>query len=268
VTREVRAFRPDHVFLTRGDVREQLFFRALGAHQIVDLKGPWPVLPGLHMNMRPPAVPRWREHVYHVQQWTGTSVTAEPCIEGVSAAAASEPYVLLHPGASWKFKQWSAGNVASLLGWLEGQGRLVKVVAGPADREFVESLQAAYKRPLNVVYPSLEALYSMIAGAQLVVCNNSAALHIAEAIGAPCIALTGPSDPVRWGTYRAHSRTLIRSEDLPCHPCGEKRCVVPAAPCIDRIRPGDVIEALESALGATIANQFGVARNGTSAASY
>ena len=86
---------------------------------------------------------------------------------------------------------------------------------------------------------------SLIAGAQTVICNNSVALHIAEAFGVPCIALTGPSDPVRWGTYRSHSRTVSRSRGLPCHPCGEKRCVLPNTPCIERISLADVLQALE-----------------------
>lgn len=246
--RAVRAFRPDHVLLFRGDIREQVFFRALGLRQIVDLKGRLPVLPGLRVNTRPEGVRRWCEYVYHVQQWTGVSVTAEPAIEGVRGIGGNDPYVLLHPGASWKFKQWSAGNVASLLRWLERHDRTVKVVAGPADGEFIKSLRVEYGAAVDVISPSLDELYTLVADAQLVVCNSSAALHIAEALGTPCIALSGPSDPVRWGTYRAHSRTLIRSEDLPCFPCSEKRCVRPDAPCIDRISLHEVIGVLDGAL--------------------
>ncbi len=76
------------------------------------------------------------------------------------------------------------------------------------------------------------------------ICNNSAALHIAEALDTPCIAITGPSDPIRWGTYKAHSRTIEKSVGLPCHPCGEKRCVRPTNPCIDEIRVDDVFRAV------------------------
>ena len=248
VAREVRAFRPDHVLLFRGDIREQVFFRALGLRQIIDLKGPQPVLAGVRTNMRPQGVPRWREYVYHVQQWTDASVTAEPAVEGVCRTGSNDPYVLLHPGASWRFKQWSAKNAAALVRWLEGRDRAVKIAAGPADRDFVKSLRAEYGAALDVTYPSLDELYSLVADAQLVVCNSSAPLHIAEALGTPCVALSGPSDPVRWGTYRAHSRTLIRSQDLPCYPCGEKRCVRPEAPCIDRVSLHDVIGVVEAAL--------------------
>jgi ADP-heptose:LPS heptosyltransferase len=244
--REVRAIRPDHVLLFRGDIREQLFFRALGLRQIVDLKGPLPILPGIRTNLRPGAVPRWREYVFQVQQWTGAPAVAEPGIDGIAPNSGAGSYVLLHPGASWRYKQWSAQNVAALIRWLDDRRWPVRVVAGPADREFIEALRTAYGAPLDVRFPVLSELYSLVARARAVVCNNSAALHIAEALHTPCVALTGPSDPVRWGTYRSHSRTVIRSESLACHPCRERRCVLPESPCMERIAIRDVIEALGS----------------------
>jgi ADP-heptose:LPS heptosyltransferase len=240
----IRAFRPDHALLFRGDIREQLFLRMLGLRNIVDLKGPLPILPGISANLRPSGVPRWKEYVFHVREWSRTSVDADPHIAGVQRAQSAPPYVLLHPGASWRYKQWSASHVVALIRWFETQSYAVKLVAGPNDRVFIEALCVAYGSALPVEYPSLPRFYSLVASAHAVICNNSAALHIAEAIGTPCVALTGPSDPVRWGTYQPHSRTVTRSTGLPCHPCGEKRCVMSTSPCIDRISLGEAIEAL------------------------
>jgi heptosyltransferase-2 len=242
--RAIRAFRPDHVLLFRGDIREQVLFVTLGIGNVVDLRGPLPILPGIRTNLRPTGVPRWQEYVFHVREWSRTSVHAEPYIAGIDRRESFAPYLLLHPGASWRYKQWGANNIVGLLQWLDDRGHTVRIAAGPNDRPFVDALRAAFGTTLRVEYPSLEALYSLIAGAQAVICNNSAALHIAEAVGTPCIALTGPSDPARWGTYREHSQTVTRSTNLPCHPCGEKRCVLPAAPCMDRILLSDVIKAL------------------------
>lgn len=246
----VRAFNAEHVLLFRGDIREQLFFRTLGARGVLDLKGALPILPGIRTNLRPAGVPRWREYVHHVREWAGIDVHAEPSIAGVERRAPAMPYVLIHPGASWRYKQWSARNVAALVRWLEMNGHAVKLVVSPNERGFIDAIRAEHGGPLSVDFPELDGLYTLVAGAQAVICNNSAALHIAEALGTPCVALTGPSDPVRWGTYRAHSRTVARSAGLPCHPCGEKRCVLPTSPCIDRIQLHDVIRTL---------NQLGIA---------
>jgi ADP-heptose:LPS heptosyltransferase len=243
VARAIRRFRPDHVLLFRGDPREQLFFRAIGARGIVDLRANLPILPGTRTNERPADVPRWREYVFQIQKWSQQDVYAEPVIGGVQRSAAWPPYVLLHPGASWRFKQWNTARLARLIQWLRDGGLTTKIVAGPDDRSIVDALRTESATPLEVTHPSLTELYSLIAGAQVVICHNSAALHIAEALGTPCVALTGPSDPIRWGTYRHHSRTVVRSVGLACHPCGEKRCVTPDSPCIDRIALGDVVAA-------------------------
>src|SRR5205085_10866816 len=103
--RSVRAFRPDHVLLFRGDIREQLFFRALGARGIVDLKGSLPVLPGIRTNSRPRAVRRWQEYVFHVREWSRAAVEAQPHIADVQRDVSVPPYVLLHPGAGWEYRQ-------------------------------------------------------------------------------------------------------------------------------------------------------------------
>src|SRR5205085_3591791 len=148
--RRIRAFRPDHVLLFRGDVREQMMFRALGIRNIVDLKGPLPILPGTVTNLRPSGVPRWQEYVFHVREWSRTTVHAEPNIAGVERDVSVTPYILLHPGASWRFKQWSAQNVVSLLRWLDSQGYTAKLAAGPNDRAFISAICSAYGEALNV----------------------------------------------------------------------------------------------------------------------
>jgi ADP-heptose:LPS heptosyltransferase len=240
-------FSPDRVLLFRGDIREQLFFSMIVPGGVSDLEGRHSLLPGVRKYVRPAGVPRWKEYVSHVQQWTGTSSDATPHIEGVSAVT-NGSYILVHPGASWRFKQWSAAKVVRLIRRLRELSYAVRLVAGPEDHRFVEDMAREAGEDFEVEYPSLEGLYSRIRGADAVICNNSAALHIAEAVGTPCIALTGPSDPVRWGTYRSHSRTIVRSTHLACHPCGEKRCVRPERPCIDEIELVDVLQALSDVI--------------------
>jgi ADP-heptose:LPS heptosyltransferase len=155
-----------------------------------------------------------------------------------------DEYILIHPGASWRFKQWSAEKMARLVIALNGAGHSVRLVAGPEDRAFADRVSKLIDNALPFEFPTLEELYRLIARARAVICNNSAALHIAEALETRCLALTGPSDPVVWGTYREHSRTLVRSVGLPCHPCRERRCVRANRPCIDEIEVMDVLQSL------------------------
>jgi ADP-heptose:LPS heptosyltransferase len=245
--RAVRAFRPDACLLFRGDPREAAFFGSIGAGAISDVRRYRVGVPGVRYVPALNGVPRYREYLSHVAHWTGQSIDVTPQLDGVALPAtdADRHGVLLHPGASWRYKQWSVDNMAALASALIDRGQTVTLVGTADDRPFIEAVQRACgTSAVASVFPTLEELYQRIAAAAAVVCNNSAALHIAEALGTPCVAITGSSDPVRWGTYRAHSRTLCRSVGLACHPCQERRCVRPAHPCVNDVSVADVLAAL------------------------
>jgi ADP-heptose:LPS heptosyltransferase len=260
--RALRQFRADVYLLFRGDIREQLFFSAIGAGQVVDLR--WRLtLPGIATVPRTTGVPRHVEYVQAISAWANTDSHALPALAGVPAPIRRST-VVIHPGASWRYKQWRAENVAALDAALSAAGVDTLFVATDEDRPFLRAVEAARGRPLAVVFPTLDELYTIIARAAAIVCNNSAALHIAEAVGTPCVALTGSSDPVRWGTYRPGSRTICKSVGLPCHPCAEKHCVRPDHPCIDDISVADVIGALAE-VGAINASPAGIFAGGATA---
>jgi len=243
--RRLRAFAPTVCLLFRADVREQLFFSSLGTARIVDF-GNGLTLPWVRAVARPSKVPRFREYVHLVNAWAQADVNAEPSIRGCASGppVRDRSYVVVHPGASWRFKQWSEEKLAAIIRDLGLAGVPVILVGGEVDRAIIDRITRMLSGPVEVVFPSVKGLYELVAGARLVICNNSAPLHIAEALGTPCVAITGPNDPVRWGTYRPHSRTIERSVGLPCHPCLEKRCVRPADPCIERVQVADVWRAV------------------------
>lgn len=57
---------------------------------------------------------------------------------------------------------------------------------------------AGAAKPL-VLTPSLSELAALLAQAQLVVAADTGPLHLAAALGAPVVALFGPTDPARNG---------------------------------------------------------------------
>ncbi len=242
----IRQFDAHTQLLFRGDVREQWFLWSAGARGLVDFESALPSPPGARRIPWLRGVPRYQEYVHLIRTWSGQQVTALPRIaDVVPAARAGERYVVVNPGGSWRYKQWSALNFAALIRRLHDEGRVVLVVGAPSDAPFIERIRSLMAPGIaEVTFPSLGQLYTITAGAAAVISNNSAAFHIAEALGVPAIVLTGPSDPVRWGTYREHSRTIARSVGLPCHPCKEKRCVRPRSPCMDMIQLDDVLAAL------------------------
>ena len=52
--------------------------------------------------------------------------------------------------------------------------------------------------PTVVSRPQVGFLSALMEHAALTLCNDTGIMHIAGAVGAPCIALFGPTDPARW----------------------------------------------------------------------
>jgi ADP-heptose:LPS heptosyltransferase len=77
---------------------------------------------------------------------------------------------------------------------------------------------------------SLKQLGALFEGASLVVANDTGSMHIAVSVGAPVIALFGPTDPALTGPYGEGSyRVISRQEscDVPCYDllCKDNRCM-------------------------------------------
>ncbi|HET7769220.1 MAG TPA: glycosyltransferase family 9 protein [Chloroflexota bacterium] len=125
------------------------------------------------------------------------------------AAAGAEPAgVVIHPGSGSARKNWG--------GWAEVMAVLrparATVIAGPADEVPVEQLLAAW--PAGAARPSvrkeltLEQLGRLLAGAELYLGNDSGVTHLAAAVGAPTVAVFGPTDPAVWAPVGARVMTV------------------------------------------------------------
>lgn len=119
-----------------------------------------------------------------------------------------EPYVVLAPTSRWVAKQWPSSRFAELARTLldDDPARRVVLVGGPGEAaqvpELVE-LAASESRVVNLIgTTSVGRLMAVIELAQLVVANDSAALHMAVGFGRPIVALFGPTRVDRVGPYR------------------------------------------------------------------
>jgi ADP-heptose:LPS heptosyltransferase len=128
---------------------------------------------------------------------------------------AAQDYVLLHPGASQLSQEKgiqkiypSANWVKVIKGFREQRPELPLVlVVGPEDEQLAEGFLAQLpgvpvSRPAGV-----GQLAALIGGATLLLCVDSAPMHLAVATQTPLVALFGPTDPLRLlpseGPFRA-----------------------------------------------------------------
>ncbi len=123
-------------------------------------------------------------------------------------------YCCIAPTARWRCKCWPIDRYAKITARLLNEqiaGRHVIVLSSPAEREqlqpLLEQLNAEVdrKRIEQVICPTTTVgrLMALISRCRLLVCNDSAALHIAVGLGRPAVAVYGPTDPDRVGPYRS-----------------------------------------------------------------
>ncbi|MEB3359259.1 MAG: glycosyltransferase family 9 protein [Synechococcales bacterium] len=114
-------------------------------------------------------------------------------------------YVLIHGGSSQLAKTKGIDKIYPVERWKaiiqDFQTRQpdlpLVVVEGPEDGAFVDNLQGVAPN-LKVTQPGdVGKLAAMIAGANLMLCTDSAPMHLAIALQVYTIALFGPTDPAR-----------------------------------------------------------------------
>jgi len=72
----------------------------------------------------------------------------------------------------------------------------VVLIQGPEDGDFIQELQAQSSKSLLVTAPAdIGKLAAMIGAANLMLCTDSAPMHIGVGVGANLVALFSPTDP-------------------------------------------------------------------------
>jgi len=155
------------------------------------------------------------------------------------------PPVLLAPGAAFSWtKRWPPELWGRLAALLSEAGSPVALVIGPGEEEIAARAAAAAGRPVPVLGADLDPveLAALLARARAVVANDSGPMHLAGAVGAPVVAIFGPTDPGRTGPSGSPSRVLDRY--VFCSPCFLKECPY-AHECMRGITPEEVLRAVE-----------------------
>jgi ADP-heptose:LPS heptosyltransferase len=159
------------------------------------------------------------------------------------AHALPHPVAVLAPGGSCPSKRYPARRFAAVAGLLAAEGFTVLVTGSPREAPLVAEVVAGAAHPGvtplgDVDVPQLAAT---IAAADLVVCNNSGCLHLADAAGTPVVCTyAGTEARTEMPPRTAPSRLLGR--DVPCSPCRQFQCPYHQE-CLD-VTPEEVAAAV------------------------
>ncbi len=127
-----------------------------------------------------------------------------------AAPSLAPRFLAVHPGSGSPSKSWPGERFASFVRHHEPAAPWVLVI-GPADEEAASPLLG-----LPGVVPvrdlPLRPLGALLSQAGLYLGNDSGVTHLAAAVGAPTLALFGPTDPSTWSPLGPHVKVL-RSPD-------------------------------------------------------
>ena len=140
----------------------------------------------------------------------------------------SDGYFCIHPGARNRSKCWPVERFAEVADALAQRYHLQPVLTGsPQETDLTAAVAAHMRTPaLATAGPlSIGAMAALMAGARLLVSNDTGVSHIAAGLRLPSVVIFNNADMQRWAPLDRHRHRCIRD------PEGERASLVLAHAC-------------------------------------
>lgn len=256
--RRLRAERYDTAYLPHRSLRSALLVRLAGVPRRVGYRDGWRLL-YTETRARPTTgheidrllaladAPPHHQVRPSLQLTAADVAGAEQWLRGAGMAP---PFVALAPGSIWGSKRWPHyGLLARRL----AERLPVVLVGGPGDAPLGDAIvrQAnGAPRPVRNASGKLTLRQSaaVIERAGALVTNDSAPLHLAQAVGTPTVAIFGPTLPAFGFGPRGPRDVALGVEGLTCRPCsahGPPACPLHHHLCMQSLPVEDVLHAIE-----------------------
>ena len=194
------------------------------------------------------------------------SAQDEAAIAGVFPEFGHARFAVLHLYPKFTYKMWHPEQWRALAQWLNARG-LTVVLTGSGENEeknYVSRFAGTVSPPPVNLLGQLDfsQLALLLNRATLYVGPDTVTTHLAAAMGAPTVALFGPSNPVKWGPWpRDHKAEIspyaLRGSQFAgnvalvqgagaCVPCLQEGCarhVLSESVCLQMLPASAVIDA-------------------------
>ena len=153
--------------------------------------------------------------------------------------------IVMHPMAGWFYKAWPERHFVKLANRiLSCYDTTLILIGGSADKEKIDRMSRLIKGNITCLLglPLLQSA-ALISYARLFIGNDSGPTHIARAVGAPIVALYGPTNPKTTG-YQGENIAVI-ANTISCSPCTQTTCKRTPS-CLEEISVDQVFDAVVS----------------------
>ena len=146
----------------------------------------------------------------------------------------TQPYVVLHVGASTPLKQWPAERWRALADRLIAEGFHIVWSGGSGEHAVLDAIgsrflphasrAAMHAEETDLVgRVDLPQLWQLLARARLLVCPDTGIAHLARIVGVPTVALFGPGSRVIHGAGEFWADAPFRAITIDDFPCRDQR---------------------------------------------
>lgn len=170
--------------------------------------------------------------------------------------APSMPSIVVHPFAGWRYREWPHANTIELIRRILSDSAIHVALIGARDEEDKlkwMSEQIGNSEDITILAgENLATLAVLLRRSLLFIGNDSGPIHLASALGVPCIGLFGPALPHITGPVRTKNRFLYHS--LECSPCRQRYCIRPQNSCLSLITVEEVYAHVKEVLSEAVAS--------------
>jgi len=174
-----------------------------------------------------------------------------------AAAKPARPIVVVCAGSKWQSKDWGVANWQQLVSRMarENPDRTLVLIGAPEERALSESVAQAWhqevqasgleNRAINlcgITTPRETA--ACLERAQLFIGHDSGPMHLAAAVGTPCLAIFAAINlPRVWFPYGPGHRVVYHSVE--CAGCGLETCIVEKKRCLTSVSVDEVESSVQ-----------------------
>lgn len=165
--------------------------------------------------------------------------------------SANKGWISINPFSRWSYKEWASEKWRNLVSSIWEKYGLPSVIVGSQEeRERAAKMFQGISSPVYNLTgkTSLREIGALLKMSRLHIGVDSAAPHIAAAVGTPTVTIYGPSDWRDWAPPGKKNQVVF--PDMDCSPCHQKGCDGSGSSrCLETIDAGRVMAAVEKLLG-------------------
>lgn len=163
----------------------------------------------------------------------------------------SKKVIAIAPGSVWKTKMWPKENYRSLVSRLVERNYGIIIIGSKNERDLADEILSE-KKTINLAGEmSVLESAAVIKLCDLMICNDSGAMHIANAMMTDVFAFFGPTTKnIGYAPFREND--FVFEVDIDCRPCsshGSDNCPLGHFYCMKNITVEQVLQKIEQKFG-------------------